>query len=274
MWKNIAEHLKGFSEDRKIILKSNIMTTPVIEDFIDYLKRKNLMKSTIFTIMQRVVMIHKKIKRAGYDICEDIFDIEIKNELADTIYLTSSEIENVFSLKLKAKELRVIRDLFVIGCLTGMRYSDYSKLDSSNIVRNTIVRKTRKTGESVVIPIHHIVKEIITKNKGFPIYRNTQQNFNKVLKNICNRAGITDEVLIERTIGYKVVRKRVKRYILISSHTARRSFATNAYLAGIPPARIMLLTGHKSEQSFFRYIRINKQENAKTLFEHPFFKNQ
>lgn len=65
---------------------------------------------------------------------------------------------------------------------------------------------------------------------------------------------------------------RVKRYALVGSHTARRSFATNLYLSGISAGRIMLLTGHKTEEAFFRYIRINKEENAKILSEHAFFK--
>lgn len=46
----------------------------------------------------------------------------------------------------------------------------------------------------------------------------------------------------------------------------------NMYLAGIPTAKIMLFTGHQTEDSFFKYIRIGKQENAKELAEHPFFK--
>lgn len=63
----------------------------------------------------------------------------------------------------------------------------------------------------------------------------------------------------------------MEKWQVISSHTARRSFATNAYLAGIPVFRIMLITGHKTEESFFRYIRIGKAENARELAQHPFF---
>jgi integrase len=78
--------------------------------------------------------------------------------------------------------------------------------------------------------------------------------------------------MYERTVGTRVVKRLVKKYTLVSTHTARRTGATNMYLSGIPVARIMLLTGHKTEQSFFRYIRIEREENAKTLSEHPFFK--
>jgi hypothetical protein len=121
--------------------------------------------------------------------------------------------------------------------------------------------------------MHPIIKEILKKYDGnFPQYNSSQQNFNKVIKNICKKTHINDEILWERTIGKKIVKKRIPRYKLVASHTARRSFATNAYLEGIPTARIMLMTGHKTESAFFGYIRINKTENAKILSEHAFFR--
>lgn len=42
------------------------------------------------------------------------------------------------------------------------------------------------------------------------------------------------------------------------------------YNADIPAYRIMLITGHKTEASFFRYIRITREENVAVL--PPFFK--
>ena len=272
MYRNLARHLDNFSKERKVELMSDTFGDVILEDFIDYLKSINLMQSTVYNIVEKLKSAHKRIKRDGYVINNTFYDVHIKDEVGETVVLLTEEIRRIFELKLN-KENRVIRDLFVVGCLTGMRYGDYSKINSDNIVGNTIVRKTLKTSETVIIPIHPIVRKILDANSGeFPCYRRSQQNFNMRMKNICKKAGITDEVLIERTIGYKVVRKRVKRYILIASHTARRSFATNAYLAGILPAQIMLLTGHKNEENFFRYIRINKMKNARDLADHEFFK--
>jgi hypothetical protein len=70
----------------------------------------------------------------------------------------------------------------------------------------------------------------------------------------------------------KIERKNHLKWQLVSSHTARRSGATNMYLAKIPTFRIMLITGHKTEQAFFKYIRITSEENAVILANHPFFK--
>lgn len=56
-----------------------------------------------------------------------------------------------------------------------------------------------------------------------------------------------------------------------SSNTARRSFATNAVLAGIPALEVMKFTGHRSMASFLQYVRITGQETAVTYANHPFF---
>lgn len=231
------------------------------------------MKSTIFCIISRVKTILRRMQADNIHVNRSCLDFCVENEQGNAIYLTSDEVRQIAALPIRKKEIAIIRDVFVIGCLTGMRYSDYVALTSSNIVNNTIVRRTKKTGETVVTPIHPLVREILSRYGGeFPCYKSSQSNFNKVIKNICKRAGITGEAFIERTVGTRVQRKRVKRYTLVGSHTARRSFATNLYLSGVSAARIMLLTGHKTEEAFFRYIRINKEENAKILAEHAFFK--
>lgn len=159
----------------------------------------------------------------------------------------------------------------MIGCLTALRFSDYSRLQPKNFVRNKIVIKTKKTNTPVQIPIHPLVKEIIDKyNKQLPPPP-TIQHFNRKIKKMCREIGFTKKILYERTVGHKRISKLVPKYQFISSHTARRSAATNMYVSGILAFRIMLITGHKTEKSFFRYIRITREENVKILARHKFF---
>jgi len=42
-------------------------------------------------------------------------------------------------------------------------------------------------------------------------------------------------------------------------------------MAGIPTLSIMKITGHKTERSFMRYIRISQEENARLIAAHPYF---
>lgn len=59
-----------------------------------------------------------------------------------------------------------------------------------------------------------------------------------------------------------------KKYKLLTTHTARRSFATNLYLDGVPSYTIMRITGHRTEKAFLRYIKITPNESAKVLQLH------
>ena len=54
----------------------------------------------------------------------------------------------------------------------------------------------------------------------------------------------------------------------MKTHTARRSGATNMYLAGIPTIAIMKITGHRE---FMKYIKITEEQTALELMSHPYF---
>ena len=72
-----------------------------------------------------------------------------------------TEITRIYYYERLTRFQEEIRDFFIIGCLTGLRYSDYSRLNESNIDRstNTIRIKTQKTGAVVSIPMHKFVRE-------------------------------------------------------------------------------------------------------------------
>lgn len=209
----------------------------------------------------------------------------------DAIYLTSKEIEQLHKVKLEGT-MAAIRDRFVIGCVTGLRYSDYSRFGPGHLHSGIISILTKKRNKKVVIPVHRFVVEILRRNKNELPEAATLRYFNMMLPSIGLKAGIrtpvqVERIEIEKPAGFNACdliedfdqgnRRIVKtvtipKHELITTHTARRSFATNAYLAGIPAAKIMLITGHTTENSFFRYIRIGATENAKELKGHEFFK--
>ena len=280
-YRNLANHIKNFQHNTGLILYVDNVTEQIFEEFIYYLKSQGrikgnkdnpgLMTNTIRSLVWNLKLVLKKAAHR-YDIDIQIDNINVEQEEVQAIYLTLDELDRLNKLKNLSKEARAVCDRFLLGCFTALRFSDYSVLTSKNIVGDNIEIKTRKTGVKVVIPIHPVVCEILKRNKGeFPPLP-SQQSFSATLKRICKKAGIDNEILYERTVGLKIVRKRVKKYMLVSSHTARRTGATNMYLAGIPTFRIMLLTGHSTEESFFKYIRIGKEENANVLAEHPFFR--
>lgn len=195
-------------------------------------------------------------------------DLEITPELIKDIYPELPK--NKISPRIKAYSKA--RDAFLIGAFTGLRVSDYSRLQEMNI-SDSIRIQTTKTGAKVVIPIHWVVQEILDNGFDFKtkIY---DQKINAYIKEVGKAAGICDEVMVTRNVGNTSIQETHKKYELITTHTARRSFATNAYKAGIPTIAIMKITGHTRETTFLSYIKVSEDENAEMLKNHDFFKKK
>lgn len=187
-----------------------------------------------------------------------------QKEQTEHIYLNSDDLITMYYADLN-KTLSNSRDLFLFAAWTGQRYSDVSKYKVSDFNGETISVRQTKTKEVISVPIHYLLKSII-ENRGMPKpVSNVQLNRN--LPKICFAAGLTQIVAHEG--------RAQPRHTLVTSHTARRSFITNAIKAGIPIEQIKLMTGHsKDSRSFNKYNRLTSRENAELLTDHPFFNSK
>lgn len=175
----------------------------------------------------------------------------------------SDDFKTVNKIDLKSK-IEQTRDLFVIACHLGLRLSDWNRLSSSewNFVDNTITINTTKTKERITVPLSTFVKELYGKYEGrFPNHID-KGHLNRQLEKIGELAHIDSDIYMMETRGGVAKQVHYKKYQLISSHTGRRSFATNLYLKCKQTKLVMAFTGHKTEENFFKYICIGKKENA------------
>jgi integrase len=220
------------------------------------------------------------MRAAGEDGLHENKDIERKKFKVITtevhpIYLTQKEVESIYNLDLsKDKTLDIARDIFLIGCYTGQRFSDYSRINSQHIKTvkggKIIDLIQKKTGEQVLIPVRPELETILKKYDYIPP-RTHEQKANERIKLVCEKAKINEQIEIEEIKGGLKVTQRKAKYELIKTHTARRTGATLMFLAGIPTISIMKITGHKTEREFLKYIRVTKEETAQTLMNHPYF---
>ena len=244
----------------------------MLEDFVYYLQATaGLMSSTVFNILVRMKTLLKMASCSGYDIDYSYSSVNVKVDEHDVITLDRDEITQLYVYKGLTKSEEIVRDLFIVACMTALRFSDFSRLKEENFIDNMIQIKTQKTGTLVIIPQSKYVRSLLRKYN----YQLPQcpciQHFNKVIKTVCKKAGITTKVPYERTIGLERISKMVPKWERIGSHSGRRSAATNMFLAGIPALRIMKITGHKTEEAFMHYIGLSKEENAATLAGNIFF---
>lgn len=244
----------------------------MMDNFVYYLQATaKLMSSTVCNHLVRIKTLIKMASYSGYDIDFTYSDISVKEDEHDVVTLDRDEITRLYVFDKLTKSEIIVRDLFIIACMTALRFSDFSRLAEKNFIDNVVQIKTQKTGTLVIIPQSKYVREILRKyNYSLPKCP-CIQHFNKVIKNVCRKAGINQPVPYERTIGLERVSLMVEKWVRIGSHSGRRSAATNMFLAGIPALRIMKITGHKTEAAFMHYIGLTKEENAAVLAGNMFF---
>ena len=203
---NAVNHLQHFSESSGTPIFTNL-NEQVIEDFVYYLQSQNLMVSTVKNNVNRIKYLLKKARRFGHEVDSTIEDFNVPDEEGNAVFLTMREVYKIHRYtNLTPREIE-IKDYFIIGCLTALRFSDYSRLKPKNFVRNKIVIKTKKTNTPVQVPIHPVVREIIQKyNKELPPPPSVQ-HFNRQIKKICRKIGFKKKMLFERQIGRQRVSK-------------------------------------------------------------------
>ena len=275
-YKTTLNHLKKYQEEINKEVDLDSVNLKFHKMFTEYFSKENYSTNTIGKNIKNVKVFLKEAYKRGITKNQDFLDEDFRviEEETEQIYLNDSELKKIYELKLtNNKKLEKVRDLFIVGCYTGLRFSDLKQIKPLNFTQNEtqLKIKTQKTGELVIIPLHWTIKEIISKHNGELPPPISNQKMNKYLKDIGKDAGIDNLESTSITKGGLRVDKTFEKYKLITVHTARRSFATNMFLNDVPTISIMKITGHKTEKSFLRYIRISPEENAGKLAEHPYF---
>jgi integrase len=239
------------------------------DDFVTYLTEKGLAKNTIGGRIKNLKLF-----------CNVSFERNVHNnsiyksfkkpvEESYHVYLNEDELKTISELDLsESPYLDRVRDLFLVGCWTGLRFSDIYKINKNNLNGNFFRIEQQKTKGRVVIPCHPEVARIFKKYDGEMPTMISNQKFNTYLKTICKKANLNTTVSKGMTVGGKRITEVKKKWELIASHTARRSFATNLYKSGFPSISIMAITGHKTEKAFLSYIKVSEEEHAEMLEKH------
>ena len=272
----IIGHINRFSQLYDCDIYTNSVTEEFLDDFIIYLQNEGLRHNTIVGYVQKIQSMVRKASQYNYAVDTTYDEINMHEEESHAVFLSMNEIARIYYYKFihqdKRRARERIRDLFVVGCLTALRYSDYSTLTKDNFQDGFIIKRTKKTNVTVRVPMHDYVREIIAKYDG-DIPSGLCIQYFKYLKIIMKEIGLTDKITYSYTVGGVLKTVTKEKWELISSHTARRSAATNLYMTGrMKTLEIMKLTGHRSEQNFFRYIRLTQDDTARSISGDSFWK--
>ena len=273
-YKTTEMHLKGFMKAEKEYSKGLAFEDINLDfyyKYVTYLKSRKLGQNAISKNVQILKLFMNEAVDLGYtdNMKFKHKKFAVSRVETDAVYLTNDELMALYKFDFSGHpKLEAVRDLFIFGCFVGLRYSDYSTIKPEYIVKlqgeHFIKMITQKTAQLVIIPCNPVIMEIFEKYKSNPnrLPRAiSSQKFNEYIKDACKVAGMTEK-------GRLATEPTLELWECISSHTARRSFATNLYLENFPPIDLMKVTGHTTEKAFMKYIRVTKLDTAMRMSKH------
>ena len=300
------ESIKNWGQFRRLFLEFysirsfgwDDINETLVDRYISFLESKGYMKYTLdkhISLFKTLIGVaERQGLHSNHIACSLLKSPQIKEEdKAKEIYLTKDELSALYDMPLDGFEEQV-RDVFLIGCFTALRYSDYSRIEKSNIgvthSGTKVIRlRQEKTDGTVVIPILDDRLETLLRKYDYNVPKIWDQNLNRTIKDICKRLSETVPslqkkertvlTLKERRAEVDAKKKGVAlyeyddhghplkaRWELVASHTARRSCITNMYLSHkFTVPQMMSVSGHRTETMFYKYVKLSLDEYADSV---------
>lgn len=275
-----AMYLRNFKEFDPLLSWVGI-TLDFYRSFIKWCNDKDFSMNYIGQHINKLIVLMKEAKKRGLHNNMAYLDADFKRlrEETDDISLTPAELDKIYKQNITNQTNDIARDWFIIDCYLGLRVSDIQMLDLKNFEKDRVTIANEKTDTKVVIPLRAEVREILKKWKGLPP-KITDQEINRSIKEICELLAskevpsLNDIVLYSLTKGGSRKDFYLKKWEMVSCHTARRSFITNLLNAGVPDNQVMQLAGIRKHGTLLRYKKTKPEETADILKNHEFFKDK
>lgn len=298
-FRSLSVRIREYQEDRKKMIDWDDLDMSFYNDFKQWCIDRSYKPNTISGFLKKIKTILFAAKdlhlttrddftsRMWYVGFEDVDNIYIPHERLKEMYeLDLGDVEAMVKRACKyakdkdekktvladikkpsyLKRLDDARDIFLMGCLTGQRVSDYKRISEDMLETIQGDRKFLhlvqvKTLKDVYIPYDEMIQKILDKHDG-RIPKMSEQHLNKKIKVVGLLLGWTEPAGLKENRGMLEYKSGKRFCDAISTHTARRSFATNAYKDGVSLSSIMAVTGHSSEETLRRYLKLNTKERA------------
>ena len=207
------------------------------------------------------------------------------------VVLTENEIQALYEMPLEPGEKMDVRDLFLVGCYTGQRFSDFSRIARDNFTTLTdkdgsqipiIKLVQKKTNREIEMPIINDNLIAIMERHNYKLPNISDVVVNRYIKEICKelsdsvttlKDNIETAITKKETVAEKNGTMRFERnergkvirpkYELVRTHTARRSLIT--FLAketNLSYSEIMTISGHTTERLVRLYVKMDKDQDA------------
>ena len=158
------------------------------------------------TIKQLKTFIKDRMRRKVDNPFIDLSCFKTLEEDVDSVFLDWKELSKIYHLNLfENPGLIKYRDIFIVGCLTGFRFSDYSTLNRNQLKAGMLHVRQKKTGATVVVPLREDARKILIEKYQMRMPRVSMVNFNYYIKEVVKLASIDEPVVIAHKRGNKLI---------------------------------------------------------------------
>jgi len=280
-YKMLVNKIVGLQERYGCMIYPSMISSVFWNHFIPYLADSGLKYSTIGNIKANLIAVLNWSSKYGVRLNQSYNEVYVPTYSANKISLTPDEISHIYHFKIgnyrsysfrskkyvlyktnKIRTLERVKDMFCLACNLGQRYSDLMRIGPDNFKNGQFSIVQQKTGNKCKVDIDsmsidsRMTWSILEKYNYHAPYTGDLNNFNTYLHELLMHIGETfvEDVRYDVKINGVIVSETKKKCQMISSHSARRSFATINTLRNIPRNKILRATGHSTEKAFVKYI--------------------
>lgn len=254
--KAVRESLNQFKQFLKKEGWSHIerkeLNREIITEYERYLQEvKQLSNSTHGKRIKHLRWFLKHLKFEGFQ------SIKIRNHRKEIIALSLAELQSLENIDVSdSPEKQKAKDLFLLGCYTGLRISDLKRLNETRIIDGKISMSLKKNKKSVSIPVRPETQAILTRY-GMRSPRISESDLNKFIKDVCEAAKINSVITLKVNVAGVDNEREFQKYKLITSHTASKTFITLApERFGLTPAEIAAVVGKDLKTLLNHYFKL------------------
>lgn len=264
----LLHNLGEIQEQYGCILMPYQITDVFWYNFVPYLINKGLALSSIKTVCSQLrsaldwAARHQALIAPTFDL------IKLPSYCHQQIALTPDEVSHIYHFDISTisrrkqylKHMGIVRDMFILSCNLGQRFSDMIRIERTCFDRNIFTILQQKTGNYARVDIERMS---IDRNTTYAILEKYNYHaplttdisaYDRYIKQLLQYVGLNEQIKRETRVNGHIEVSFSPKWKLVGSHTARRTFATINVMRGYRESEIRRATGHKSESSFEKYI--------------------
>ena len=253
--KMFKEYLKVTGQPR---LERKELTPETITAYARYLEVKRKLKDSTHGKKMKHLRWFLKYMKFDSSQIKDIKIRTIKPGERNIIHLTATELTLLEAVDVSySVEMQKAKDMFLLGCYTGLRVSDLKRITKHHIVNGAITMTLKKNRTEVSIPLLAQTKAILERYE-YEAPKISEQQVNDSIKKVCSKADIDKQIFFKSVKGGVLIEKLYPKHEKITTHCAGKTFISLAGERwGLTPTDIAAIVGKDIKTVLGYYLKPN-----------------